>query len=130
MGELGALLAQASLVVSNNTGPAHIAAAVGTPVVDLYALTNPQHTPWRVPNRVLNHDVDCRYCHRSVCPGATTTAWKSWRPPRWPRPCAACWNRRSLIVSGNQPSAEPGMETRRQITAKPPGHGYRDQRPR
>lgn len=68
IGELGALLAQASLVVSNNTGPAHIAAAVGTPVVDLYALTNPQHTPWRVPSRVLNHDVDCRYCHRSVCP--------------------------------------------------------------
>jgi lipopolysaccharide heptosyltransferase II len=68
IGELGALLAQASLLVSNNTGPAHIAAAVGTPVVDLYALTNPQHTPWRVPSRVLNHDVDCRNCHRSVCP--------------------------------------------------------------
>jgi ADP-heptose:LPS heptosyltransferase len=68
IGELGALLAQASLVVSNNTGPAHIAAAVGTPVVDLYALTNLQHTPWRVPSRVLNHDVDCRNCHRSVCP--------------------------------------------------------------
>ena len=68
IGELGALLAQASLVISNNTGPAHIAAAVGTPVVDLYALTNPQHTPWRVPSRVLNHDVACRNCHRSVCP--------------------------------------------------------------
>ena len=68
IGELGALLAQASLVISNNTGPAHIAAAVGTPVVDLYALTNPQHTPWRVPSRVLNHDVACRNCHRSICP--------------------------------------------------------------
>jgi lipopolysaccharide heptosyltransferase II len=68
IGELGALLAQASLVVSNNTGPAHIAAAVGTPVVDLYALTNLQHTPWRVASRVLNHDVECRNCHRSVCP--------------------------------------------------------------
>lgn len=68
IGELGALMAQASLVVSNNTGPAHLAAAVGTPVVDLYALTNPQHTPWRVPSRVLNHDVDCRNCERSVCP--------------------------------------------------------------
>lgn len=68
IGELGALLAQSSLVVSNNTGPAHLAAAVGAPVVDLYALTNPQHTPWRVPSRVLNHDVDCRNCERSVCP--------------------------------------------------------------
>ena len=67
LGELGALLAQASLVVSNNTGTAHLAAAVGTPIVDLQALNNPQQTPWRVPGRVLHHDVGCRYCHRSVC---------------------------------------------------------------
>ena len=56
------------LLISNNTGPVHIAAAVGTPVVDLYALTNPQHTPWRVPNRVLFNDVPCKYCYRSICP--------------------------------------------------------------
>ena len=54
--------------MSNNTGPVHIAAALGTPVVDLYALTNPQHTPWKVRCRVLFHDVPCRYCHKSVCP--------------------------------------------------------------
>lgn len=45
-----------------------MAAAVGTPVVDLYALTNPQHTPWAVPARVLFHDVPCKYCYKSVCP--------------------------------------------------------------
>ena len=68
LAELGALLAEADLLVSNNTGPAHVAAALGTPVVDLYALTNPQHTPWQVPSRVLNHDVPCRNCYKSVCP--------------------------------------------------------------
>ncbi len=68
LGELGALIAAAPLVLTNNTGPAHLAAAVGTPVVDLYALTNPQHTPWAVPNRVLSHDVPCRNCFKSVCP--------------------------------------------------------------
>ena len=68
LGELGALIDEADLLVSNNTGPAHIAAALGTPVVDLYALTNPQHTPWLVPSRVLNHDVPCRNCYKSVCP--------------------------------------------------------------
>lgn len=68
LGRLGALIAQAPLLISNNTGPAHLAAALGTPVVDLYALTNPQHTPWQVPNRVLYHDVPCRYCYKSVCP--------------------------------------------------------------
>ena len=34
------------MLVANNGGPS-TAAALGTPVVDLYALTNPQHTPWR-----------------------------------------------------------------------------------
>jgi len=68
LAELGALIAEADLLVSNNTGPAHVAAALGTPVVDLYALTNPQHTPWQVPSRVLNHDVPCRNCYKSVCP--------------------------------------------------------------
>ena len=66
--ELAALIAEAPLLISNNTGPVHIAAAVGTPVVDLYALTNPQHTPWEVPHRVLSHDVPCKYCYKSVCP--------------------------------------------------------------
>lgn len=68
LGELGALIQEAALLVCNNSGPAHVAAAVGTPVVDLYALTNPQHTPWRVPARVLYRDVPCRHCLRSVCP--------------------------------------------------------------
>jgi lipopolysaccharide heptosyltransferase II len=66
--ELAALLAQAAGVVANNSFAAHLAAAVGTPVVDLYALTNPQHTPWAVPHRVLSRDVDCRFCFKSVCP--------------------------------------------------------------
>jgi lipopolysaccharide heptosyltransferase II len=68
LAELAALIERAPLLIANNTGPVHIAAAVGTPVVDLYALTNPQHTPWLVPNRVLFHDVPCKYCYKSVCP--------------------------------------------------------------
>lgn len=66
--ELTALLQLSPLLISNNTGPVHIAAAVGTPIVDLYALTNPQHTPWGVPNKVLFHDVPCRICYKSICP--------------------------------------------------------------
>lgn len=68
LGELGALIRSAALLVTGNTGPAHIAAAVGMPLVDLYALTNPQHTPWRVAHRLLFHDVSCRNCLRSSCP--------------------------------------------------------------
>jgi lipopolysaccharide heptosyltransferase II len=68
LGELAALIGRTSVLVSNNSGPVHLASALGTPVVDLYALTNPQHTPWQTPHRVLFHDVECRWCYRSVCP--------------------------------------------------------------
>jgi ADP-heptose:LPS heptosyltransferase len=71
VGELGVLIEGAALLIANNTGPVHLAAALGTPVVDLYALTNPQHTPWQVPHRVLNRDVPCRNCYKSVCPKGT-----------------------------------------------------------
>ena len=56
------------MLIGNNSGPVHLASALGTPVVDLYALTNPQHTPWQTEHRVLFRDVDCRWCYRSVCP--------------------------------------------------------------
>jgi lipopolysaccharide heptosyltransferase II len=66
--ELAALLSEAPLLISNNTGPVHLAAAVGTPVVDLYALTNMQHAPWQVPHELLFHDVPCKNCYKSICP--------------------------------------------------------------
>ncbi|SAK90132.1 glycosyl transferase family protein [Caballeronia temeraria] len=68
LGELAALIQRARVLVSNNSGPVHLASALTTPVVDLYALTNPQHMPWGTPHRVLYHDVPCRWCYRSVCP--------------------------------------------------------------
>jgi hypothetical protein len=38
------------------------------PLVDLYAPTNPQRTPWQSPSRMLYHEVACRNCYRSVYP--------------------------------------------------------------
>src|SRR5205085_9424931 len=70
LGELAALIQLAPLLIANNTGPAHIAAALGTPVLVLYALTHPQHAPWMVNSRVLYHDVPCKFCYRSICPQA------------------------------------------------------------
>jgi ADP-heptose:LPS heptosyltransferase len=59
---------RAGVLLANNSGPAHVAAEVRTPVVVLYALTNPQHTPWRPPSRVLHAPTQCAFCYRSVCP--------------------------------------------------------------
>jgi ADP-heptose:LPS heptosyltransferase len=65
-----ALIEAADLTVTNNTGPMHVSAALKTPVVALFALTNPpeQWGPWRVPHRQLFHDVPCRLCYSRICP--------------------------------------------------------------
>ena len=55
--EFLALISQSPLVISVNTGTVHIAAATQTPVIVLYALTNPQHIPWQVPSKVLYFSV-------------------------------------------------------------------------
>ncbi|MBS1524891.1 MAG: glycosyltransferase family 9 protein [Bacteroidetes bacterium] len=57
MGQFICLVQHAPVMASVNTGTTHIAAAVGTPVVVLYAQTNPQHTPWKVPCKVLQFPV-------------------------------------------------------------------------
>lgn len=82
VGVLGALIAQAQVLVANNSAPAHLAAAVGTPVVCLYALTNPQHTPWQVAAEVLNHDVPCRDCLQSRCATAEHACLTRVTPPQ------------------------------------------------
>ena len=67
---LATLLAGADAVVVGNTGPAHLAAAVGTPVVSLFAPTVPavRWRPWKVPHELLFVDVPCAGCRARECP--------------------------------------------------------------
>lgn len=55
--EFIALISVSPLVISVNTGTVHIASATQTPVIVLYALTNPQHPPWKVHSSVLYYSV-------------------------------------------------------------------------
>jgi ADP-heptose:LPS heptosyltransferase len=69
--ELAAVLAGAAAVVVANTGPAHLAAAVGTPVVSLFAPTVPASAwaPYRVPSVLLgDQDAECRGTRATTCP--------------------------------------------------------------
>ncbi|MBJ7603988.1 MAG: glycosyltransferase family 9 protein [Candidatus Dormibacteraeota bacterium] len=69
--ELAALLARAEVVVVGNTGPAHLTAAVGTPVVSLFAPVVPacRWRPWRVPHVLLGEQAtDCAGSRARVCP--------------------------------------------------------------
>jgi ADP-heptose:LPS heptosyltransferase len=69
--ELAAVLARAEAVVVGNTGPAHLAAAVGTPVVSLFAPTVPARrwAPYGVPTVLLgDQQAVCRGTRVTRCP--------------------------------------------------------------
>ncbi|MFC8731203.1 glycosyltransferase family 9 protein [Luteimicrobium sp. NPDC057192] len=69
--ELASLLAGAGCVVVGNTGPAHLATAVGTPVVSLFAPVVPweRWRPWGVPcERLGDPHAACRGTRARTCP--------------------------------------------------------------
>jgi ADP-heptose:LPS heptosyltransferase len=71
LAELAAVLEAADGVVVGNTGPAHLAAAVGTPVVSLYAPTVPaaRWAPYAVPVVLLgDQQAVCRDTRVTRCP--------------------------------------------------------------
>ena len=68
--QLGALLKRCTLVVSNDSGPMHIAAAVGTPVLGIYGPTNPGlQGPYGEKNATVRREgLDCLGCNLTSCP--------------------------------------------------------------
>lgn len=70
--ELAALLSQVDALVTNDTGPMHLAAAVGTPLLALFGSTDPAVCGPRGagPTRVLYEKVDCSPCYLKECPVA------------------------------------------------------------
>jgi heptosyltransferase III len=68
---LASVLASAAALVVGNTGPAHLAAAVGTPVVSLFAPVVPaaRWEPWKVPCVLLgDQQALCAGTRARVCP--------------------------------------------------------------
>jgi ADP-heptose:LPS heptosyltransferase len=70
LGELADVLAGADATVVANTGPAHLSAAVGTPVASLFAPTVPtvRWRPWGVAHELLFTEVPCAGCRARACP--------------------------------------------------------------
>ncbi len=62
------VIARCRCLVSNDTGIAHVAAALGTPVVSIFGSTSPVWTaPVGKDNRVLYRRIECSPCFKRVC---------------------------------------------------------------
>ena len=71
LAQLADVLDRAACVVVGNTGPAHLAAAVGTPVVSLFAPVVPAERwrPWQVPHVLLgDQSAACALSRARLCP--------------------------------------------------------------
>ncbi|HJP93035.1 MAG TPA: lipopolysaccharide heptosyltransferase II [Pyrinomonadaceae bacterium] len=67
--QIVAVLATADLVVTNDTGPAHIGAALGRPTIVIFGPTNPLTTrPFSPDAEILRHPPDCAPCMLRDCP--------------------------------------------------------------
>jgi lipopolysaccharide heptosyltransferase I len=74
--ELVALLERAALVIANDSGPMHIAAALGRPLVALYGPTSPERTgPHGHMDSVLQLDLPCRSCYSRRCSHQSCLRW-------------------------------------------------------
>ena len=74
--QLVALLEGASLVVANDSGPMHIAAALGRPLVTPFGPTNPVRTgPYRRMESVVRVDIPCSPCYSRRCSHVSCLNW-------------------------------------------------------
>jgi heptosyltransferase-2 len=67
--QLAAALARSKLLVTNDTGPMHVADAVGTPIVAVFGPTDWIETPpYGKGHAIVRREMDCSPCKRRVCP--------------------------------------------------------------
>ncbi|HET6350111.1 MAG TPA: glycosyltransferase family 9 protein, partial [Candidatus Krumholzibacteria bacterium] len=97
LGEFFALVEGARVLVANDSGAPHVAAALGVPTVVLFGSTSPAWTAPRGEHvHVLQHRVHCNPCYRRTCPtqlecfhgisvdevaGAVRAAWRPHAAP-------------------------------------------------
>lgn len=68
MVEMGSLLQAMDLLVSVDSGPVHLAAAIGIPCVTVFGPTDARRTgPYGNRHRVLTAPIDCRPCFSRTC---------------------------------------------------------------
>ena len=76
-----ALLERADLVIAHDSGPMHIASAIGRPLVALFGPTSPLLTgPYGRPETVLRLDLPCSPCYSRTCSHQSCLQWLEIEP--------------------------------------------------
>jgi ADP-heptose:LPS heptosyltransferase len=80
--QMAALVARCGVFVGNDSGPGHVAAAMGVPVVLAYsgAGDSREGAPYGVPSVILTHPVPCSPCEKAECPLTGDDHMKCLRP--------------------------------------------------
>jgi heptosyltransferase-1 len=74
--QLVALLRRADLVIANDSGPMHIASALGKPLVTMFGPTNPVRTgPYGRLDSVVRVDIPCSPCYSRRCSHTSCMKW-------------------------------------------------------
>jgi len=67
--QMMAVLAASSLMITNDSGPMHVAAAFGVPMVAIFGPTDHTTTsPWGTRSQIVRHPVECSPCMLRQCP--------------------------------------------------------------
>jgi len=63
------LLKKAQLLIGADTGPFHLACALGTAVVGIFGPTSPvRNGPWNDKDEIVTHAMHCSFCYKRECP--------------------------------------------------------------
>lgn len=68
--QLASLIAKCKVIIANDSGPMHIAAALGIPTFGIFGPTNPKaHGPYSPKSDyIIKEDLDCIICNKLICP--------------------------------------------------------------
>lgn len=79
--EMAAIIENASVVVAGDTGPLHMAGALGIPTVGMFGPTNPAtYAPQGKQHAILFSTLPCSYCHKQKCPEGERKCMESITP--------------------------------------------------
>ncbi len=76
--QMASLIAKCKIVIANDSGPMHIAAALGVPTLGIFGPTDPKaHGPYS-PNSdyIIKDDLDCIICNKLICPFKHECMWE------------------------------------------------------